>query len=316
MKLASVEDNKNNVVVKHQELVHNARYRLSDTAIKALSLLVSMIKVDDDEFKQYAIKLGDFKELTGATGNEVWKYVDKMTDELMSNPFWIGTKKMNWVTIADYQKGDGVVLFEIHRHLKPYLLELKKNFLEYNITNILPLRSGYVIRLYELCKDHYNEGTRYKESTTSVVFDLNIDRIRELFEIPKSYRYNDIKKNIIDKAVKQFKQKTDIQIEYKEQKIGRKVDRLIITVKDNNKGSNDYTKSKQAFIAYMRTNYVNADILKAKDKRTDRVLKISVGPDGKLYDKRGVEFDAKRSNEMWETLFEMAKNNTLPCFNK
>lgn len=294
-------------------MVRNARYRLGDTAIKTLSLLISMIKVSDDEFTQYAIRLSDFKELTGASGKEVFKYVDKMTNDLMSNPFWVGNVKLNWVSIAQYKEGEGLVVFEVHRYLKPYLLELQKNFVTYNIQNILLLKSGYVIRLYELCKDHYAEGTRYKESTQSVTFDIKIERLRELFEIPNSYRFNDIKKHILDKSVRQFKEKTDIQIEYKEIKMGRRVDTLHITVRANDKGSNDYLKNRQAFIEYMRANYINADVLGSVDKYTKKEMMISIAPDGKLYDKKGAEFDANRSNEMWDTLFKMSQNDELLC---
>jgi len=314
MEIVSIEENKNNIVVKHQELVRSARYRLGDTAIKTLSLLISMIKVSDTEFTQYVIKLSDFKELTNAKGNEVAKYVDKMTDDLMSKPFWVGNSKLNWVTVATYEKGDNVVIFEIHRKLKPYLLALQKNFLQYNIANILALKSGYVIRLYELCKDHYSEATRYKESTMSATFDIKIERLRELFEIPSSYQYSShIKKHILDKAVKQFKEKTDIQIEYKEQKIGRRVDRVIITVKKNTKGSNDYLKHRTAFIEHMRANYINADVLSAVDKYTQKPILISIAPDGNLYDKKGSEFNSKRSDEMWDTLFKMAQEDNLLC---
>jgi len=313
MEMVSIEENKNNLVVKHQELVHNARYRLSDTAIKTLSLLISMVKVTDTEFTQYAIRLSDFKELSGANSKEVFKYVDKMTNDLMSNPFWIGNKKLNWVTIAEYIEGQGVVKFEIHRHLMPYLLSLKENFLQYNVINILPLKSGYVIRFYELCKDHYSEAVRYKPSLTSVVFDMKIDKLIELFEIPESYQYSShIKQRILDKAVRQFKEKTDIEISYKEQKIGRKVDRIIITVKSNDKGSNDFLKDRKSFIAHIRKNYVNANLLKANDKNTGKAVIVSVTPDGKLYDKKnGEDFEKDRSNKMWDTLYEMTKNGKI-----
>jgi plasmid replication initiation protein len=314
MEFAEVEENKNNIVVKHQALVHNARYKLSELGIKVVAILISMVKIDDEDFKPYLIKVNDFKELIGSTSKKTYEYVDIMTDELMKKPFKIGDEKFNWVYYAKYSTGDNVVALKIAPELKPYLLALKNNFLKYNITNILSLKSGFIIRLYELCKDHYNEGTRYKESTESVTFDIKIDRLRELFEIPNSYQYSShIKTRILDKAVKQFKDKTDIQIEYKEQKIGRKVDRLIITVRENSKGSNDYMKSKQAFIRYMRANFINADVLVANDTKTNKQVMISVAPDGKLYDKRGSEFDAKRSNEIWETLFKMSQENKLLC---
>ena len=314
MELVSIKENKNNIVKKHQILVHNARYRLGDTAIKTLSLLISMIKVSDSEFQEYAIKLTHFKELTGANSNEVFKYVDKMTTDLMSSPFWVGNKKVNWVTIAEYEKDSGLVKFEIHKHLKPYLLDVKNNFLQYNIANILVLKSSYIIRLYELCKDHYSEGTRYKTAKQSVTFDIKIDRLRELFEIPKSYQYSShIKLRILNKAVKQFKEKTDIQISFKEIKMGRKVDSLHITVRENNKGSNDYLKTKQSFIAYMREHYVNVDLLQARNKDTNKEMMISVAPNGKLYDKKGTEFDSNRSDEIWTSLYSFAKEEKLYC---
>lgn len=312
MELVSISENKNNIVVKHQELVRNARYRLGDTAIKTLSLLISMIKASDTEFMRYTIKLSEFKELTGASGNEVFKYVNKMTNELMSNPFWVGNVKLNWVSMAQYRDGDGAVVFEIHRFLKPYLLELQKNFLQYNIANILLLKSSFMIRLYELCKDHLNEAGRYKESNNSVTFDIKIDRLRELFEIPKSYQYSShIKSRILDKAVWHFKTKTDIWISYKEQKIGRKVDRIIITVKHNDKGSSDFLRSRSAFIAHIRKNYVNTDIYKGSNKNTGKEMIISVAPDGRLYDRRGTKLDKERSSEIWDALYKLAKDERL-----
>ena len=312
MKIVTIEDNKNNIVKKHQDLVHNARYRLGDTAIKTLSLLISMIKVSDDKFHQYIIKLSDFKELTNADTNEVFKYVDRMTTDLMSKPFWVGNSKFNWVTIAKYKEGEGVVVFEIHQELKPYLLELKKNFLQYNITNILPLKSGYIIRLYEICKDHYNESIRYKESKKHVTFELEIDKIKETFEIPKSYLYKDIRVNIIDKAVTQFKAKTDIQISYTEQKLGRRVDRILITVEENNKGSNDHMKNLQKFIAYIRTNYTNKKIIESTDKYTSQQVLLSVSEAGKLYNKKTTTpIDPKRSQELWQSLYDMNKSGLI-----
>lgn len=314
MELVSIEENKNNLVNKHQELVRNARYSLSNLGIKIVSVLISMVKVSDEDFKEYLIKVSDFKELIGSTSKNTYEYVDVMTDELMKKPFKIGDEKFNWVYYAKYKEGESAVILKIAPELKPYLLALKNNFLQYNIANILALKSAYVIRLYELCKDHFAEGTRYKKDLKSVVFDMKIDRLRELFEIPESYQYSShIKKHILNKAVEQFKEKTDIQISYAEQKIGRKVDRIIITVRSNDKGSNDFLAERKVFISYMRKNYVNADVLEAKDKNTGRVIKVSVAPDGKLYDKRGGEFDKERSNEMWDTLFEMAKNDTLYC---
>ena len=317
MDIVTVEDNQNNIVKKHQELVRSARYRLSEVGIKTIVILISQIKVSDEEFHEYTVRIEDIKDLIGATKTRNNRYyADIVTDDLMSRPFWIGNEKFNWVTYARWQEDKNIVVFEIHRKLKPYLLGLQANFLQYNITNILKLRSGYVIRLYEICKDHYMEKTRNSRSVKKVVFDLKIERMKELFEIPESYRYNDIKRHILDKSAKQFKEKTDIQIEYEEQKIGRRVDRIIITVRENNKGSNDYLSSRHAFIDHIRMNYVNADLIETVDKNTGNKVILSVAPDGKLYDKLGASYEASRSDEMWDTLFDLAQQGKLPVMNR
>jgi plasmid replication initiation protein len=307
MELVKIKETKNNIVVKHQELVRNARYKLSELGIKTLSVLISMIKTSDTEFTQYAIQIKDFKELIHTDSKNTYKYAHMLISELMSNPIQIDDEQFNWVSYGKHKKGDGVIVFEIHRNLKPYLLELQKNFLQYNITNILSLKSGYVIRLYELCKDHYIERTRYNKSQKSVQFELKIDRMRELFHIPESYQYSShIKKHILDKAAKQFRQKTDIQISYEEQKIGRKVDRIIITIKENNKGSLDPLADLKKFIKYMRKNFVNLDIWQAQD------MILSIDPAGKIYNKKnGKSYDAKNAKIVWQKWYELAKKNKL-----
>jgi hypothetical protein len=63
----------------------------------------------------------------------------------------------------------------------------------------------------------------------------------------------------------------------------------------------------------MRANFINADVLVANDTKTNKQVMISIAPDGKLYDKRGSEFDAKRSNEIWDSLYKLSQEDKLLC---
>ena len=308
--IVKIENNKNNIVIKNHELIHNARYKLSALSLKIVAILISMINKDDPEFEEYMININDFKELIDSNSNNTYKYTHKIISELLSNPLKIENEQFNWVSYGKYTKNEGVVTFEIHRELKPYLLEVKKNFLKYNVINILPLKSGYLIRLYEICKDKFEEVRRYKK-VNNVKYELKISEMKKLFCTPSSYQYSShIKKLILDKAVEQFKEKTDIKISYEEIKIGRRFDRIIFTISENYKGSNDFLHTEKDFISYMRKHYVNVTILEAKGKNNED-LKISISPNGHLYSKFGQEFDAKRSKEIWTSLYEMAKANKL-----
>ena len=314
MNIVCIEDNKNNIVVKHKDLVWEARYRLSELGIKVVSVLISMIKVNDDDFQQYALKVSDFKELIGSDSKNTYDYTHRLIKELLSKSLKIGDEQFAWISYGKYVEGSDVMIFEINRHLKPYLLELKSNFLEYSIVNIMPLRSSYVIRLYELLKSKFSEYKHYNKSAKSFTFELKIDWLREHFEIPASYQYSShIKDRIIDKAKKQFKEKTDILFDYKEQKIGRKVDRLIITVKDNNKGSNDYIKDFHSFKNYIREQY-KVDMIK---QIYPTIIETNEGDlkldrSGKLYllnnEKQIVDYDNKQSQKLWDWLYDLAKN--------
>ena len=313
MKEIKVKEYTNNTVSKSNELI-TAKGSLSEASQKMLASVISMLRVDDTEFTKYALNRKDYLQLINSTTNND-KFFKETAKELMRNPFVLDECIFNWCSKVDLKSVEGYVVFEVHKDLKPYLLELKErgNFTQYKIVNILSLTGEYSPRLYEYVTMEWNKYTKYHPNANSYSFELKIDTMRECFSIPKSYKYNNIKVQILDKAVKQFKEKTDIQIEYKVQKIGRRVDRVIITVKKNTKGSNDYLKHRTAFIEHMRANYINADILSAVDKYTQKPMLISIAPDGKLYDKKGSEFDSKRSDEMWDTLFKMAQENKLLC---
>ena len=279
---------------------------MSEVEIKIVSTLISMIKTDDTEFHQYLIDIKELQKLTNTNTNDREYYIN-IAKSLMSKPFAIENKVFNWVTYAEHEENSSILKFEIHRNLKPYLLELQKNFTQYNIKNILLLKSSYVIRLYEYIISKFAEYMNYNPNSKSFTFELEIDELRELFEIPVSYLYKDIRVNIIDKALKQFKEKTDIKFDYEEYKIGRAVKRLKITVRENNKGSNDPLSDLKSFIAWVRKDFKNVDLYHVPNKQC-----LSVNQEGKLYDKyQGEKIDNKRSQELWEKLYQLAKDDKL-----
>ena len=318
MEIVKVEDNKNNVVVKHKDLVWEARYRLSELGIKVMAVLISMIRVNDDDFKKYKLKINNFKELIGTDSKNTYDYTHRLIKELLSKTLKIGDEQFAWISYGKYVEGSDVIEIEINRHLKPYLLFLQGSFLKYNIVNILPLKSSYVIRLYELFKSKFSEFKHYNKSAKSFTFELKIDWLREHFQLPASYQYSSgIKLRIIEKAQKQFKEKTDIQFDYEEQKIGRKVDRLIITVKENNKGSNDYLANRRAFIAYVRKHYQPDPTNNVFPTILDGDLgKIKVDLKGNIYllknDGNIEEYSKERADALWSWLYEMAQLGNLP----
>lgn len=310
MKMVDVKEHKNNTISKSNALI-SAKGSLSGSSQKMLASVISMIRADDTEFTRYALNRTAYLELIGSSSNND-EFFKETAKELMQNPFEIDGRLFNWCSMVDIVTMHGYVVFDIHPALKPYLLELKKsgNFTSYRVLNILTLKGEYSPRLYEYISMKWNEYRAYHKKAKSYTFELRIADMREMFRIPETYRYHDVKRQIIEKAVKQFKEKTDIQISYTEQKIGRKVDRILITVRANGKGSNDYMRSEKDFISHMRTNYKNEDL--GTLKFNQKLAHISVSPEGKIYDKATAkDFEPKVAKKIWSALYQQAQEGKL-----
>ncbi len=287
------------IIKKHQDLVHKARYSLSIPAIKMISHLIASIRVDDSDFELYTFKISEVEYIMGAKTKNIKHYFDDAIGELHQKPFKIGHKQFNWISYSEHIPKSGEVIVGIDVRLRPYLLELKSNFLTYNIKNILLLKSSRIIKMYEVFKDHLSSASRYKQVDFTLV-TMDMEEIRDAFSIPPSYRNNDIKR-VFDSAIVQFKTHTDIAIKIREIKRGRKITAFEVTVFNNDL---NMTNTIHGYIDYVRKNLVNADLLKAKDKKTNKIMNISVSTDGRLYDKNGINFDSGRAKEIWSSLYE------------
>lgn len=312
-----VKKNPSNIVRKAEKLL-TARYALSELAIKVITTVISMIDKNDSDFHLYVLKVADFKELAGSkgkVGGSAYKALKDACNELMDKRIEfddgeeIGFMITRWIASAEYFAGAGEIEIEISQKLRPLLLQLKEgNYLNYELRNILPLRSTYLIRLYELLKHEYNKIVKYKPNTTAVVHEIEIDWLREHFEIPDSYQYSShIKRLIFDKAIEQFEKYTDLKISYKpSRKRGKKVLAVEFTIRKNDKLA-EYLKDLNTFIRYMRKYYVNQDIWKGQG------MVLSVSDKGRIYDKRTLqEYDKNKAKQVWETWYNLAKNGKLP----
>ncbi len=313
-------------VVRKSDFLVKARYKLNPLALKFITLVIANVKKSDEVDKEYVFRVKDFMELSGMEYKQLYNYLDEATDELLKSPLKIpkekGFLKLNWVSSVEYHEGEGYISFKIDSKLRPYIFDLQERFLKYRIENILKLRSGYVIRLYEILKDWYNQASRY-DNGKKVEKIVEVRWLRDTLEMPESYPYggsSGVRNRVIEKAKKELAEHTDIIFDYKEIKTGRKVTHLKFIIEENPKNAkNDgkqnhygFLKSKKAFVDYLRTNYVNKPILETPNKNANgQISKWSISERGLLYDMNKVEDDinATRSDQVFEALYNFAQKN-------
>lgn len=216
--------NENYLVTQGNNLIE-ARHKKPLTAReqKIILTMVSMIEPSDKDFKDYMISIRDFHEMLGLEGREHYTEIKTVVESLMTKVVEIpledkGWLMTHWVSTARYIDGSGVIQLRFAPELKPYLLQLKTVFTSYKLNNILSLKSVYAIRLYELMK----------KWQPLAQWECQIDLLRgKLGASNKSYNlYGNFKNKILIPAIKELNEQTDIFIQYKELKKGRKVDAI------------------------------------------------------------------------------------------
>ncbi|WP_229661988.1 replication initiation protein, partial [Phycicoccus endophyticus] len=119
-----------------------------------------------------------------------------------------------------YLKRKAVICYQLNDCLKPYLLGLRKNFTQIPLQHILPIRSGYAIRIYQILlselKQNRNELTR------------PLTQLQDILCVPKSfYAWIDFKRNVLEPSIKEINATTDIVASYRTKKQRQKITEIV-----------------------------------------------------------------------------------------
>jgi plasmid replication initiation protein len=204
----------------------NAKYKLSTTEIKFILLSLTQIKKEDTEFQEYEIKVSELEAYLQAEQNEtrLKQFAKKMMSKPLEVPTGDGWIIANWFADVEYIRGQAKFKVSFSKKLKPYLLDLQKRFVHYNLRYILPLTSSYSVRIYQMLKEYEKLKIRY----------IKVDELMELLQVPKSYKiYNRFKEKVLEIAEKELAEHTDIFFTLEEEKEGKRVDRLIFRIHPN-----------------------------------------------------------------------------------
>lgn len=220
------------IVVQDNSLVMG-NYDMTAIEQKLLLILLSTIKKDDEELKTISFRVRDLADLMGITPYSLYRDLKKICKSIVGKMVELQNKQGDWIVFniisyAKYRQSKGVVELKLNNDAKPYVLKLKELFTAFKLEQVLNLESKYAIRIYQITKSNI-----YKKT-----FVLELETLKKQLKLTqKSYSlYGNIKKKVIEPALAEINEKTDISLSYEEIKIGRKVEMLKFKVsqKKNN----------------------------------------------------------------------------------
>ena len=125
----------------------------------------------------------------------------------------IGHYKSRWVDKIGYIDDLGCVELVFASDVIPLITRLESRYTEYELKQVVGLQSEYAIRLYELIIQWRSVG---KTSP------ISLTELRKKLGLVEEYkRIEAFKRRVLDIAVKQINEHTDITVEYEQHKQGR-----------------------------------------------------------------------------------------------
>lgn len=131
------------------------------------------------------------------------------------------------------------VMIEFNRHIMPYLIELKKNFTQYALSDVMNLNSKYSIILYKWLSMNYNQyehyntkgGRRAEQIEAYRNPSIQVSELRRLTDTEKEYtRFFHFENRILKTPIEEINAHTHFNVTYDKIKKGRSIDSIVFHI--------------------------------------------------------------------------------------
>lgn len=222
-------------VVQSNELLAG-KQNLKLNSAKIMRALIMQIRPDDEELKSYLITVPELAKLLNVSAANLYRDMDSITDDILTNHVAIKDPaqgkflKIQWVSACAYEKGVGLAA-KMNPLLKPFLLNLREHYTQYQLENILAMKSVYGIRIYELLMKEQIMRYLPREGTHIV---LTMQEIREACDCEEKYqKISQFKAKVLDVAIREIERTTTYVVNYEDIKKGRSIEAFRFYVNSN-----------------------------------------------------------------------------------
>ena len=225
-----------------------------NTIYLSKSELFSFFKVDDSN------KHHRFKEAIKVMQKEAFFEIREEAGKGFKFKSIVPIPYVEWTDYHDEVK------IEFHREIMPYLIELKKNFTQYALSDVMELNSKYSIILYKWLSMNYNQyehysakgGRRVNQVESYRNPSITVNELREITDTIHEYkRMQDFTRWTLEKPLEEINAHTSFNVTYEKVKKGRSIDSVVFHIE--RKRSADYNSYKLENTAYQEGNKVKEE---------------------------------------------------------
>lgn len=211
------------IVVKANSLIE-ASYRLSIDEIRILALTIGTMDPRSNQ-KIFDFTVADFvREFPEISIDNAYKQIQsaikRIYDRSVKTEDEYRVTEFRWVSSRTYFKKEGRFRIAMTDEVMPYLTQLKGQFTQYQLKNIAYFNSVHSIRIYELITQYRSRGERF----------ISIDDLKKWLQVEDKYpRFNNFKQWVLDPAVEEINEKSDLLVDVEFERVGRRISNVKFT---------------------------------------------------------------------------------------
>ena len=223
--------NKGIVVIKKSNNLIESRYKFDIWETRFFLSVLAQIRRGDEDFHPYRIWYKDVIKTFGLKSGDSYALLRTAAQSLMGKSFFVSyekegatreqqyhiLRKIDYLKEGQAKENHEYIDVTVEQEMRPFLLELQKNFTAYDLRNIVKL-NVYPVRVYELLKQYESIGHR----------KLEVEEMKKMFEVSDKYKaFGDFYRWVVKPAITEINKHTDLTITDVEKiKEGRRVTAL------------------------------------------------------------------------------------------
>lgn len=211
--------NKDLIVKKDNALV-TAAYTLGLAEQRMLLLAAATANSNSDPLNGLTLQASQYAEAYKVTRETAYEALREAGESLFERRITLyeGADKTvtRWVSFVKYKQGTGTIELGFSPVVLPLFNNLQERFTVYALEQIADLTSVHAVRLYELL-------IQWRSVGKTPIFELAKFRATLGIEPNEYPRMTDFKRRVLDAAISQINEHTDIHAEYEQHKTGRSI---------------------------------------------------------------------------------------------
>ena len=265
--VCSLKEIEKRKIVEHNDLITSVA-KMDKTPLKIFELAVSCIDTEnlpkDNTIYLSKEELFTFFDVSDNGKHSRFKEaISKMQEQAFFEVREAKNKGFKFrrilpIPTVEWTDYDDKVMIRFNQDIMPYLIELKQNFTQYALSDLIDLNSKYSIILYKWLSMNYNQyehysaknGRRAEQVESYRNPSITVKELRVITDTVKDYpRFDNFETWILKKPIEEINAHTHFNVTYDKIKAGRSIDSIVFHIeKKRTADDNSYKLDDQAYI--------------------------------------------------------------------